>query len=239
MEDHSIETSAITENSTPTTSMRRSPSHSLTHVVVFLAGMLVGWLLFGRASKTQIVYSTSSPEAQLVDDDPAFGPVDAPITMVEFSDFNCPVCAHFTLTTLPQIQAEYKDQIRYVYRDMPIIGGSLSVQSAIAAECAADDGKFWEFHHLLFSNTQARSPEAYIGFADELGLNTSAYTTCLSDQAKYDEVILDLVDGQARDIRGTPAFYVNGQFINGAMPFEIFRTVINNELNKAGIQPPT
>ncbi|MBC8170529.1 MAG: thioredoxin domain-containing protein [Anaerolineae bacterium] len=237
MEDYAVENSPMTDSRAQrTTTASRSAHHSLTLIIVFLVGMLVGWLLFGRSDKPQTVYI--GMDAQLADDDPAFGPADAPITMVEFSDFNCPVCARFTLNTLPQIQSTYGDQIRYVYRDMPIIGGSVSVQTAIAAECAADDGKFWEFHHLLFSNTQARSPEAYIGFADELGLNTSAYTTCLSDQAKYDEVILDLVYGQARDIRGTPAFYVNGQLINGAMPFEIFRTVINNELNKVGIQPP-
>lgn len=223
--------------------------------LVFLGvGILIGRLIFGGTGAAidpitlrgiindAIAQSgglSSGASAQLVDDDPYFGPENAPVTIVEFSDFNCGFCTRFATETLPKIQETYGDQIRYVYRDMPIIGGNVSVESAIAAECAEDQGKFWEFHNLLFNNTQARSQEAYVNFATELGLDTDVFTECLSDKTKSDEVLLDLLDGQAQDIRGTPAFYVNGRFISGAQPFEVFQTVINNELNKSGVDLPT
>ncbi|MBC8170074.1 MAG: DsbA family protein [Anaerolineae bacterium] len=222
--------------------------------LVFLGvGILIGRLIFGGTGAIDAIQLrgiineaiaqsgglSNESVTQLVDDDPYFGPENAPITIVEFSDFNCGYCTRFATETLPQIQATYGENVRYVYRDMPIIGGNVSVESAIAAECAEDQGKFWEYHNLLFSNAEARTQDAYIGFASELGLDTGVFTTCLTDKAKSDEVLLDLLDGQAQDIRGTPAFYVNGRFISGAQPFEVFQTVINNELSKAGVDLPT
>jgi protein-disulfide isomerase len=173
--------------------------------------------------------------ASLVDDDPSFGPDDAAVTIVEFSDFNCTYCTRFATETLPQLQARYGDHIRFVYRDYPILGGS---EPAIASNCAHDQGKFWEYHNLLFSNQQARSRDMYISFADELGLDADSFAMCLDDQAKVEEMTLDYIDGQTLGIQGTPKFYVNSKVISGAQPFETFTLVIDSELEKAGVTPP-
>lgn len=173
--------------------------------------------------------------ASLADDDPSFGPEDAPVTIVEFSDFNCTFCTRFATETLPQLQARYGDNIRFVYRDYPILGGS---EPAIASNCAHDQGKFWEYHNLLFANQQARSREMYISFADELGLDADTFAMCLDDQAKVEEMTLDYIDGQSLGIQGTPKFYVNSKVVSGAQPFDTFVLVIDSELEKAGVTPP-
>jgi protein-disulfide isomerase len=173
--------------------------------------------------------------ASLADDDPSFGPEDAPVTIVEFSDFNCTFCTRFATETLPQLQARYGDNIRFVYRDYPILGGS---EPAIASNCAHDQGKFWEYHNILFANQQARSREMYISFADELGLDADIFAMCLDDQAKVEEMTLDYIDGQTLGIQGTPKFYINSKVISGAQPFDTFVLVIDAELEKAGVTPP-
>lgn len=176
---------------------------------------------------------------ELVDNtDPSFGPDDAPITIVEFSDFFCAYCTRFANETLPLLQQQYPNQIRFVYRDLPIIGGQISFQAAIAANCAHDQNQFWEFHNMLFANNQARTREAWISFADELGLDTESFTACLDDTSKQDEITLDFVDGQGLGIQGTPAFYINGKHVSGAQPFATFAIIIDEELRKLGIEPP-
>jgi protein-disulfide isomerase len=222
----------------------------LVVALVFLGiGVLFGRLIFGgglasmdetvlreivaEAVSSSNVDTAGVQTAQLVDDDPVMGAEDAPLTIVEFSDFNCGFCGRFASDTLPRLLTEYEGQIRFVYRDMPIIGGQNSVEAAIAAECASDQGKFTEYHNLLFSNTQERTRESFINFAVDLELDEAAFTTCLDEQAKSDEVLLDLLDGQTLGISGTPGFYVNGRFISGAQPYEIFKTIIDRELANA------
>jgi protein-disulfide isomerase len=223
----------------------------LVVALVFLGiGVLFGRLIFGgtntnanmdeallreivaEAVSSSQTNSSDAQTSQLVDDDPVIGADDAAITIVEFSDFNCGFCGRFAADTLPRLLTEYEGQIRFVYRDMPIIGGQNSVEAAIAAECAADQEQFTEYHNLLFANTTERTREAFIGFATELGLDEAAFTSCLDDQAKSDEVLLDLLDGQSLGITGTPGFYVNGRFISGAQPYEIFKTIIDRELQQ-------
>lgn len=176
--------------------------------------------------------------ASLVDDDPSFGPKNAPVTIVEFSDFYCQFCTRFATETLPQLQAYYGDNIRFVYRDLPIIGGQASIDAAVAGNCAYDQEKFWEFHNILFENNSARSRDMYISFAGELGMDVDVFTACLDDEANVDEVMLDYVDGQTLGIQGTPRFYINGKVISGAQPFDTFTLVIDAELKKAGVTPP-
>lgn len=178
----------------------------------------------------------SDSNNELVDDDPFFGPEDAPITIVEFSDFYCSVCGRFAEQTLPRLREAYGDRIRFVYRDMPIIGGQESIQAAIAANCAENQGKFWQFHNTLFAHYDARDRAAFVSFASEMGMDTAVFETCLDDQAMADEITLDLVDGYSLGITGTPAFYINGRFVSGAQPFETFSLLIDRELEALGIE---
>lgn len=173
----------------------------------------------------------ASQTASIADDDPFQGPEDAQIVVVEFSDFNCGFCTRFAMETLPQIIENYGDQIKFVYRDMPILSES-SAPAAQAGECANDQGKFWEFHDYMFTPGVERNRDTYLRFAEENGLDVAAFTECI-DSGKYvSEVTLDLLDGQSLGVRGTPAFFINGRFISGAQPFDIFKTVIDAELAK-------
>jgi protein-disulfide isomerase len=226
---------------------------ALVAVVAFAAGLIAGGVLFGgnggmtQQEMASLVRSIVAEEVAKVgggdstsslinnvSDDPAFGSDDAVITIVEFSDFYCSFCGRFANQTLPQLQANYGDKIRFVYRDMPIIGGQASVDAAIAASCANQQGKFWDYHNLLFSNPNARDITARVAFAGELGMDVAAFEACLNDPAQLDEVRLDLLDGQALGITGTPAFYINGRFLSGAQPYETFKLLIDTELAKLG-----
>lgn len=182
--------------------------------------------------------SGESDNARLSDDDPSIGPLNAPVTMVEFSDFNCQFCTRYATETLQQIIDHYGDNLRIVYRDYPVIGGEVSRVAALAGNCANEQGKFWEFHRLLFSNIEARDRDAYIAFAGELGLDTTAFAECFDTQRYASEVNLDFIDGQSLGIRGTPGFYINGTYVSGALPYDYFIDVIDRELRRVGVEPP-
>jgi protein-disulfide isomerase len=175
------------------------------------------------------------PEWQDVsaDDDPYLGPEDAPITIVEFSDFQCSYCARFHEQTFDKLIEEYGDQIRFVYRDYPLLGMHPEAQPAAeAAQCANDQDAFWEMHDLIFSNQFALSSESYISFAEELTLDMDAFNECLESGKYADEVLADMEEGISYGVSGTPAFFVNGRILMGAQPFENFAALIEAELNK-------
>lgn len=174
----------------------------------------------------------------LVDDDPFLGPEDAPIVIVEFSAYACPYCGRHFEETLEPLLENYGQYIRYVYRDMPIINQAVSIPASLAANCALEQGQFWEYHNAIFANqnTLAQSGQTYlIQLASELEMDTESFTTCLIEQNYMDEVIADANTGTALGITGTPAFYINGSPHNGARPYEYFETIILRELDAAGI----
>lgn len=163
------------------------------------------------------------------------GPQAAPITIIEFSDFQCPYCGKFWKETLPRLEAEYvkPGTVRFVYRHFAILGQH-SVAAAQAAECAAEQGKFWEYHDKLFAS---QGPFAFTAqnlkhYAKELGLDTAAFNQCL-DSGKYAQKVEgETGTGQMLGLRGTPAFFINGRLLVGAHPFETFRSVIDEEVTK-------
>jgi protein-disulfide isomerase len=176
--------------------------------------------------------TADSQNAAIADDDPFLGNPDASIVIVEFSDFNCGFCTRFAQDTLPQILENYGDDIKFVYRDMPILTET-SAPAAQASQCAAEQDAFWEFHDLMFADSSARNRDAYIQFATDNSLDVAQFTECIDTNKYSGEVTLDLIDGQSLGVRGTPAFFVNGRFISGAQPYEIFSTVIEAELAKS------
>ena len=164
-----------------------------------------------------------------IDDDPSIGPENAPITIVEFSDFRCPFCAK-AKPTITQILETYGAQIRFVYRDFPILGPQ-SQKVAEAAECADEQGKFWEYHDMLFANQQALdNPNKLKQLAADLGLDTARFNDCLDSGKMASEVENDIRDGQNYGVRGTPAFFINGILVSGAQPFSVFQQIIEEEL---------
>ena len=168
-----------------------------------------------------------------VDDDPSKGSDDAPVIMIEFSDFQCPFCARFWRDTLPQIEREYIEtgKVKFVYRDYPLGFHQYAQKAAEAAECADEQGKFWEYHDKLFE-TGALDIISLKQHAVELGLDTEKFNSCLDSGEMAAEVQKDFQDGQAAGVTGTPAFFINGQLVSGAQPFSVFKQVMDSELSK-------
>jgi protein-disulfide isomerase len=168
------------------------------------------------------------------DDDPFLGPEDAPVVVVEFSDFNCTFCKRFASTTLQPLIDAYGDRVRFTYRDYPILAES-SLTAALAAQCVNDQGqdKFWEYHNLLFSHQDGFSRESLITLAEQVGVDIDTFTTCLDEQTHLNEVVNDYREGQMLGIRGTPAFFVNGRPISGAQQYQVFASMIEEELETA------
>ncbi len=166
------------------------------------------------------------------DDDPVKGSEDAPVTIIEFSDFECPFCARFYSQTLSQIEKNYIDtgKVKLVYRDFPLSFHQEAQPAAEASECADEQGKFWEMHDKIFENQQLISDSSYKQWATEMGLDTEQFNECL-DSGKYaSEVQKDFADGQAYGVSGTPAFFINGTKLIGAQPYSKFEEVIENAL---------
>lgn len=182
--------------------------------------------------------NTGNPNRfELVDNDPYLGEEDAPIVIVEFSAYACPYCGrHFTQTLQPLLE-NYGQHVRYVYRDFPTINPDVSFPASMAAECANEQGKFWEFHDVLFSNQSSLGRDLYLSTAETLGLDVPSFTACIDEQRYLDEVNADYFDGSLQDITGTPTFIINGQTISGAQPYAIFERIVLRELEKAGIDP--
>lgn len=176
----------------------------------------------------------------LADDDPFIGPVDAPITIVEFSAYACPFCGrHFNETMVPLLE-NYGDYIRYVYRDFPSINPDVSYPASFAANCALEQDMFWEYHDALFSDQtgliQSGGGTGYlIQLASDISLNTATFTTCLTNNTYVDEVNVDFNAGVAAGITGTPSFFINGTAHSGARPYEYFEAIVQRELTEAGV----
>ena len=157
---------------------------------------------------------------------PAKGPADAPVVMVEFSDFQCGYCRLFWRDTLPKIEERYirTRKVRFVYRHMAIRGDA-AVLAAQAASCAHDQGKFWQYHDTLFSKG---SPLAFTSarlkrYATELRLDEKTFAACLDSRKHAERVEAETILGHALGANGTPAFLLNGQLAIGAYPFEAFQ----------------
>ena len=182
-----------------------------------------------------------------LDDDPMKGNPDAPITIVEFSDFQCPFCAKFHETTLPQLEQNYiqTGKVNFVYRDFPIQGiHPNAAPAALASECADDQGKFWEMHDMIFEGQQvwkdlpiSQSVALYKQYASELGLDSSEFDSCLDSGKHLEEIQNDLNDGRMYGVSGTPGFFVGNEDIgftpiSGAQPYSTFQRVIDGQLNR-------
>ena len=185
-------------------------------------------------SKAKVAIHLTPPPVTRVevstDGAPTKGPASAPITIVEFSDFHCPFCKR-VLPTLDQISQRYGDRVRLVFRDYPIEALHPGAGRAhVAARCANEQGKFWQFHDLLFEKAPRTSDSDVKSFAKQLGMDATRFDACLGS-GKYDAAIRqDMEEGQRVGVTGTPAFFINGRLVTGAQPLEAFTQVIDDEL---------
>lgn len=170
---------------------------------------------------------------QLIEDDAVKGGENAPVTIVEFSDYECPYCRRFALETLPQIKAQYIDtgKAKLVFRDFPLSFHTNAQKAAEAAECAGDQGKYYEMHDKLFESGVAGGVSSFKQYAAELGLDVTKFSQCLDSGKTAAETSKDLNDGQNFGVTGTPAFFINDKVIVGAQPFAVFEQIIEQELN--------
>jgi len=165
------------------------------------------------------------------DDDPSIGPANAPVTIIEFSDFQCPYCERAE-PAVKQILGKYKDKVKFIYRDFPLGFHPYAQKAAEASECADEQKKYWEYHDLLFKNQNALDIESLKKYAKELKLDESKFNKCLESGKYASETKKDFEDGQKAGVSGTPTFFINGIKVVGAQPYAVFEQVIEQELSK-------
>lgn len=174
------------------------------------------------------------------DTGPSKGAANAPVVMVDFSDFQCSYCGKFVKETLPKLEERYirTGKLRLVFRHLAILGEA-SVTASLAAACAQDQGKFWEYHDTLFAN---RSALAFTStrlkrYAADLSLDRTAFAACLDGKTHAGRVESESLLGRALGANGTPAFLINGQLAMGAYPFEVFQRGLDAMLAKTPAKP--
>jgi protein-disulfide isomerase len=166
-----------------------------------------------------------------LDDDASKGPLKAPITIVEFSDYQCPYCSKAE-STVTDVLKKYGDKIHFVYRDYPLSFHQNSEVAAEASECAKDQGKFWEMHNAMFANQDKLASADLVTTAAGLGLDKDKFKACLDSGQKKQEVQKDFQDGQKYGVTGTPTFFINGIKLVGAREISSFTELIDQELQK-------
>ena len=233
---------------------RQRRERIITMIVVAGVILLVGGLLFLASQSKEGASSTPAgagadlippaPHPHPNEDANALGDPNAPVTIIEYSDFQCPFCGRFARETEPLLIRDYVEtgKVRLIYRTFGDWIGPESLRAAEAAYCAGDQGKFWAFHDALFYNQHGENQGAYTrdrieAMAKMLGLDMVAFRQCLDEHKYQKQAMQDLRDGQAAGVRGTPSFIIiapdgSQQFIEGAAPYDRFREVIEDALKK-------
>ncbi|MBM3126724.1 MAG: DsbA family protein [Chloroflexi bacterium] len=241
---------------------RRTHFYSVLVVLAFAVGLLVGYVAWGRDTAVTVAapapaaaqpvvqtpQATPVPVVYEIETDgfPSLGPADAPITIVEFSDYQCPFCYRWHVQVYDALMQAYPDQIRFVYRNFPLSFHQNAFPAAEAALCAGDQDAYWEYHAVLFDNQDALNNQAgtvleqstYSQYASDLGLDAAAFDECMTSR-KYQQFIQDdmayassLPNDSTGEpaVGGTPTFFINGYRLGGAYPIEYFKQIIDAEL---------
>lgn len=181
---------------------------------------------------TQLPYPDMPRLDVSVDDDPMRGDPEATVTIVEFADYNCGYCRKIYPVLVELIEEDYEGKVNLVYRDYPLSGGARGLEPTIAANCAAEQGKYWEMHHELMIASNY-SEAALLAYAKAAGVEEEAFAACIANpEAAIPEILNDFEAGRAAGVSGTPAFFINGIPLSGAVPKDQFVTIIERELEK-------
>lgn len=181
----------------------------------------------GQETAPQEVIRYPVPE----DDDYVYGSDSAEITIIEFSDYECPFCKRWHLEVWPQIKEKYGDQVRLVYRDFPLESiHPNATPAAEAANCAGEQDRYYEFNELLFAGGKPLEAATYEAYASQLKLDMEQFNQCVSERRYRDEVQADLAYAAELGVRSTPTFFINGLAVVGAQPFEVFDQIISMEI---------
>jgi protein-disulfide isomerase len=189
---------------------------------------------FAGEKQIEQTVPANDPFAEIADDDAVKGSLSAPITIVEFSDFECSFCERFVSQTLSDLETKYIDtgKVRFIYRDFPLAFHTNAQKAAEAAECAGEQGKYYEMHDKIFENQNAIGVNNLKSYAKQIGLDETEFNTCLDSGEMAQEVAKDFSDGQKLGVSGTPTFFVNGTKLVGAQPLSAFEQIIEAELAK-------
>lgn len=230
-----------------TFTFKRSHFYALMTVLAFAAGILVGYAVWGldAAEKSPlkaaqaagpVVEAPVTAQPQFIryevaaEGFPSLGPSDAPITIIEFSDYQCPYCRRWHQQVFQPLFNAYPGKIRLVYRHFPLTSiHPDAFPAAEAAMCAGEQDAYWQFHEKLFSSS-ALGEKIYLQYARELGLDMEMFTSCIAEGRFREAVQADLDFAANLGVRSTPTFFINGLAIVGAQPLEIFKQVIDKEL---------
>lgn len=190
--------------------------------------------LKAQANVQLMLKEPESPKiAVSTDGYPVWGKANAPVTIVEFSDFECPYCSRVN-PTIDRIKKEYgEDKVRIVFRDMPLPSHARAIPAAMASHCAHDQGKFWEYHDVLFENQRKLGDEDLKEYAKKVGLDEAKFQECYSKGQFKERVETSQQEAQRVGIQATPSFVINGTLLQGAQPFEKFKEKIDRILSKS------
>lgn len=190
----------------------------------------------GGAARAQATPTAIPRQNVSVGTGAAWGPADAKVTIVEFSDFQCPYCERFFVSTYPLIREKYQEKVRFVFRHFPIAQiHPAAEQASLASECANEQGKFWEYHDVLFANQRDLSKEALLKYADQVKVSdTKQFAACMDSQKYMSKIRNDFNEAVNYGVQGTPTFFINGNILVGAQPFAAFDAAIQRELMAAG-----
>jgi protein-disulfide isomerase len=190
----------------------------------------------GLRDKAKVAVLLEPPRIVVAAEGASRGPEGAPVTIVEFSDYQCPFCKRAE-PTVEQIAQRYPAQVRFVYRHFPLDNiHPLARGASEAATCAEEQGKFWEYHAELFQSSPKLEKEALRQAAEKVKLDVAAFDKCVAERRHHAQIEKDLEAGRAAGVSGTPAFFVNGIPLSGAQPIEKFVDLIDKEIGKA--KPP-
>lgn len=226
---------------------KRSHFYSAVTVLAFAVGVLVGYVAWGLGDANGIPQTTNqvggpiaeapiTAEPQFTRYDipsegfPAIGPADAPITIVEFSDYQCPFCRRWHEQVYEPLLAAYPGKIKFVYRHLPLTSiHPDAFDAAQAVMCAGEQDAYWQYHEKLFSS-DALGSSVYTRYAQDLSLNLASFEACMTQQKYKDQIESDSDFAVNLGVRSTPTFFINGLAIVGAQPLDVFRQVIDKEL---------
>jgi protein-disulfide isomerase len=181
--------------------------------------------------KYSVSVNTEKPDRIEVEEkgNPFLGPKNSKVTIIEFSDFECPYCQR-SQSVGKSLREKYKDKIRWVFRDFPLSFHQNAMFAHIAANCANKQGKYWELFDVLFQNTGSLEKANVLKFASDLHLDMKSFEECTNDSSILSEIQSDITEGQELGVNGTPAFFINGIMIEGAQPLSAFEKIIDQEL---------
>lgn len=190
-------------------------------------------LVSGLRKKADVAVLIKAPKVEIEEgDNPGIGPKDAPIKIVEFTDYQCPFCGK-ARPAVNQVMTEYKGKVRYVLRDFPLSFHKDATKAHEAARCAGEQDKYWDMNKKLFDNQSAIKVEDLKKYAEELKLKMDKFNECL-ESGKYTESVRKNQEyGEKVGVSGTPAFFINGRMLSGARPFSSFKEIIDDELRNA------